>query len=138
MRKFQKQIDILAEGDYFRFSLVVWDIGGSPWNICDEVRVFSGDSFPYLDLEMFWASNQFQFRVHLKPNQKLKYLNHGSTHTSATFRAIPRGVFSRLGRLTSLTSDNHDMALNELYPHHAKALEVAGLAPKQFPGWVPL
>ena len=37
----------------------------------------------------------WNFKYIGKPNQKLKYLNKGSTHTNATFNAIPSGIFYR-------------------------------------------
>ena len=71
-----------------------------------------------------------EFQLHRKPNQKLKYLNKGSTHTNATFNAIPSGIFYRLAKLTSKTKKNTQMKINERYKGHAKALSKAGLAPK--------
>jgi hypothetical protein len=42
---------------------------------------------------LFWSrSEALNFRVHLKDNQHLQYLNWGSTHTRAVFAAIPHGV----------------------------------------------
>ena len=68
----------------------------------------------------------------LKPNQKLKYLNKGSTHTNSTANAIPSGIFYRLVKLTSRTKKNAKMKIYERYLWHAKALSKAGLAPKIF------
>ena len=45
-----------------------------------------------------------QFRVHLKENQALKYLNKGSNS------------------LTSVNADKENKTINELYPEHFKAL----------------
>jgi hypothetical protein len=39
------------------------------------------------------------------PYQALKYLNKGSNHTNATFKAIPMGVCRRLVNLTSVNAD---------------------------------
>ncbi len=48
------------------------------------------DYFPCLDMEMYWSpKSTLQFRVDLKENQALKYLNHGSTHSKACFAVIP-------------------------------------------------
>jgi hypothetical protein len=55
-------------------------------------------------MQMLWTENEeLNFKVHLKPNQELKYLNRGSNHTKATFKAIPHGVLSRLAKLTTMT-----------------------------------
>ena len=83
---------------------------------------------------MFWRNNELKFRVHLKQNQQLKYLNQGSAHTKATFKSIPNGVIKRLATLTSLTPENKNKTIKELYPAHTKALELAGLTtPENYP-----
>ena len=42
-----------------------------------------GKFFPHLDAELVWADNRdAQFRVHLKPNQQLLWLNADSIHTN--------------------------------------------------------
>ena len=76
---------------------------------------------------MYWLDDDLKFRVHLKENQLLKYLNKGSAHTKAFFKAIPNGVISRLASLTSMTPGNADTRLDVLYPDHASALTRAGL-----------
>jgi len=83
---------------------------------------------------MFWNDDgQLNYRVHLKPNQQLKYLNQGSSHTFACFEAIYKGVSGRLAKLTSRNNDTENVKLNDLYPEHAKALEHANLAPEAYP-----
>ena len=83
---------------------------------------------------MFWAKKEeLNFNVHLKPNQELKYLNRGSNHTKATFKAIPHGVLSRLAKLTTMTDENENVRMNALYPEHTDALAKAKLAPKKWP-----
>ena len=72
------------------------------------------------------------FLVYNKPNQRLKYLNSGSTHKKTVFHAIPRGVFHRLANLTSFNNLNKDKTMDELYPIHAKALRMAGLVRDEF------
>ena len=80
-------------------------------------------SFPYLCVELYWQQGHLKFRIHLKPNQQLKYLNKGSTHTTAYLESIPHGVIQQLSILTLLTRDNENRLLNELYPKHSAALE---------------
>jgi hypothetical protein len=63
----------------------------------------------------------------MKPNQQLKYLNKGSAHTEACYKAIPKGVYQRLAKLTSMTEENENLTLDAIYPRHFKALEHAGL-----------
>ena len=100
----------------------------------DKVTIRRDDAFPYLDMELYWREDALKFRVHLKDNQILKYLNLGSTHTQATFKSIPHGVIRRLTILTSPTPENEDLPINEIYPLHTAALERAELpVPKQYP-----
>ena len=130
---FQKSVNELAGGDYLQFTCSLWldeSINKmKPTRIMDEkVSIEKGKTFPYLDMELFWSPEQeLQFRVHLKPNQELKYLNKGSTHTNACFRAIPSGVFGRLAKLTTVKLDNMDKTMEELYPKHIEVLRKAEL-----------
>ena len=51
---------------------------------------------------MYWnRSNELKSQVHLKPNQKLKYLNSDSTYLPSVFKAIPSRVLEMIGKLTS-------------------------------------
>jgi hypothetical protein len=85
-------------------------------------------------MEMFWSpKGTLQFRVHLKENQALKFLNRGSTHTEACFAAIPVGVMKRLASFTTRTDESELMSMDKLYPAHAKALQTAKLVPNIFP-----
>ena len=88
----------------------------------------------YLGLEFLWsADRELEYIAHQKPNQKLKYMNKGSTHTNATFNAIPSSIFYGLAKITSRTNKNAQMKIDERYQGHAKALSKAGLDPKIFP-----
>ena len=69
----------------------------------------------------------------MKPNKKLKYLNADSTHLPSTFRAIPLRVLNRLSKLTSKSKSLENVNIDTTYPHHAKALQNAGITPKNLP-----
>ena len=69
----------------------------------------------------------------MKPKQILKYLNIDSTHTQSCFKAIPKGVYQRLAKPTTVTEDNNHKSLKEIYPNHFKALELAKLVPRNIP-----
>jgi len=97
--------------------------------VSNQVTVVSKDSFPFLDMELFWNGQNLNFCVHLKENQELKYLNKGSAHTNACYIAILEGVLKHLAKLTSCNNDNKNIKMNALYPKHAEALKKAGLAP---------
>ena len=93
--KFQESVNELAEGDYVQFTCQIWldesrRIG--PTKAYDKmVSAETSKGFPYLDMELFWSEqDELQFRVYMKPEQQLKYLNKGSTHTGACFKAIPQ------------------------------------------------
>ena len=100
----------------------------------DNLSEIASDNFPYLDLEFLWnADGELGYQVHQKPNQKIKYLNKGSTHTNATSNATPSGIFYRLTKLTSGAKNNAQIDIDERYQGHAKALSKSGLDPKIFP-----
>ena len=135
---FQMLVNEIAEGDYLQFTMEIWadqqvqPISHPPIDKNAPVQINSTPEFPYLDMELHWHNNQqLHFKVHLKPNQQLLYLNKGSCHTSACFNAIPLGVCHRLAKLTSVTEANADTSLRELYPAHFKALEHANLINKR-------
>jgi hypothetical protein len=69
----------------------------------------------------------------MKPNQQLKYLNKGSTHTGSVFKAIPHGVYQRLAKLTTMTKENRNLSLKAIYPKHFEALKHAGLVQGRVP-----
>ena len=96
-----------------------------------KVSEIASNTFPYLDIELLWkADRELKYQVHRKPNQKLKYLNKGSTHTNEMFNAIPSRIFYRLAKLTSITKNNASMKIDERYQVHAKALSKYELDPK--------
>ena len=131
--KFQSNVDICVGSEHLQFTAEVWGADKNDSTASKKVKVIKSNSFPYLDLELFWKKSELQFRIHKKPNQQLKYLNKGSCHTKATFRAIPGGVFGRFGKLTSQTEETNSMTVDKIYPEQCKALQHAGLAPKSFP-----
>ena len=128
---FQNRVNELAGGDFLQYTVEVWaDPQLQPMQSTDDdpnITVTNKMEFPYLDLALFWNNNTLQTKVHLKQNQKLQYLNKGSTHTPSCFKAIPHGVFHRLAKLTMMTDDNAMEKLDNLYPLHVKALRQANL-----------
>ena len=137
LNQFQARVNQLAEGDYLQYTCELWaDPAYQPVEqpsatTKSKVKINTSPKFPYLDMEFSWKSNnQLHFGVHLKPNQQLKYLNRGSSHTSACFKAIPKSVCYRLATLTSMTPDNANKSLRALYPKHFAALGKAGLLTK--------
>jgi hypothetical protein len=125
---FQASVNKLTQSEHLQFTVDIWDPDAPTGSVSSDpkfVTICTDDVFPYLDMELYWCDDDLKFKVHLKPNQKLKYLNKGSCHTSACFKSIPSGVIRRLSILTSLTPENENVPINELYPEHTKALEIA-------------
>ena len=124
----------LADSKFLEFTVEVWGNDRDDGRKYKAVGTTNKDYFPFLDMEMYWSlEGNLQFRVHLKENQVLKYLNRGSMHTNACFAAIPTGVMKSLASLTTRTKESELMQMDELYPEHAKALKKANLAPDIFP-----
>jgi len=131
---FQRRVNELAESEFLEFTAEVWGANKDDGRKHQKAKVEKNDRFPFLSVEMCWSpEGELQFRVHLKKNQALKYLNRGSSHTEACFAAIPAGVMKRLASLTTRTKESEVKMMDELYPEHAKALRAAKLAPDKFP-----
>ena len=101
--EFQASVNKLAEGDYLQFTCEIWLPSGMRASPTKEhhkkVKVISEPHFPFLDMKMIWSDHgDLQFQVYMKENQKLKYLNKGSTHTDPCFKAIQSGVQDRLAK----------------------------------------
>ena len=80
--------------------------------------------------------NDPSFSVYHKKNQTIKYINRESCHRAAVFKAIPAGVFTHMGRLTSITDKNKDMPIPALFPTHAAALKKQICCQQEFPPYV--
>jgi hypothetical protein len=135
--KFQSKVNAITGGDYLQYTCEIWaDPRLQPMipskTPVPGISITNKPSFAYLDMEFFWHPDHhyLQFRVHIKDNQRLQYLNKGSAHPSACFRAIPKGVTDRLTRLTSTNQYNANTPLHILYPLHYEALCQAHLLPK--------
>ena len=67
----------------------------------DNISGIASNTFPYIDIEFLWNTDrELRYQVHRKPNQKLTYLNKGSTHTNTTLNATPSGIFYKIAKLT--------------------------------------
>eukprot|EP00957_Ditylum_brightwellii_P101016 7699345-Ditylum_brightwellii.AAC.1 len=56
-----------------------------------------------------------------------------SCHQPVVFKAIPVDIFTRLGRLTSITMENVNQPITTVYPAHTSALTNAGILPTKIP-----
>jgi len=78
------------------FTAVLWEPHRSSSDDDSDIDPFESDlvtidhrcAFPYLDMEMFWLQGELNFRVHLKPNQELRYLNTLSVAFGGGFRGV--------------------------------------------------
>ena len=128
LNSFQKKVNALLATDRLQFTAEVWGKGKEDGIKHEKVKAIEKDTFPFLDMEMSWSEGEkLLFGVHLKENQALKYLNADSQHTRATFKAIPSGVLKRLLKLTTITEQNGNQTIDEIYPAHAEALTKAKL-----------
>jgi hypothetical protein len=129
-------VDELCGNSVLQFTAVMWQSDGRPSHgNTGNLSVDTNQAFPYLDMEMYWSSRgQLLFRIHLKPNQQLLYLNHDSSHTpSCYYRAIESGVLGWLAKPASATAANLGCPMYQLYPEHEKAVQHAGLSGSHLP-----
>jgi hypothetical protein len=135
LNDFQLAVDEQCGNSFLQFTTVMWQSDGRPSRgNRGKLSVDTNQAFPYLDMEMYWNSQgQLLFRVHLKPNQQLLYLNRGSSYTLSCYRAIESSVMGRLAKLTSATAATLGCPMHQLYPEHMKALQHAGLSGSHLP-----
>ena len=68
----------------------------NPKTINEVVSLVEGKYFPCLDTCMFWDKEleELRFKVFIKPEQRLKYLDKGSNHPNSILHAIPWGFLN--------------------------------------------
>eukprot|EP00957_Ditylum_brightwellii_P040488 3064155-Ditylum_brightwellii.AAC.1 len=147
LQRFQVEVNKLVGGTFFQFTI---EISNPPDNQQEQLNTakLNGDDnylewlervelvntrhFPLFAMKMIRNSKMLEFSVYPKENQQLKYLNKESCHRTTAFKAIPTGVFTRLGQLTSIIPQNCNSPIAELYQQNKKALEQANLPPRRF------
>ena len=131
LKAFQLSVNQQTGNNLLQFTSEVW-LPRQPQPKIGKTTILSDDHIPFLDMELFWGDDdELNFRVHIKPNQQIKYLNAGSSHTPNCFKAINKGVCYRLTKLMSITDSNKDTPLDNIYPDHFAALCEAGLVNKK-------
>ena len=121
LQTFQHKVNKLCGSQYLVFEMVVWGADKEDGSATPKVKVHAADSFPYLDIKLYYRDQHLNFGLHRKEHQELRYLNAGSTHTDACKKAISVGVFDRCCRLTSHIPDP-EAPVNTLFPNEAWAL----------------
>lgn len=130
---FQSEVNRLTESKHLQFALEIWN-PDAPEGVTSsnpDITIHQKDFLPYLDTGLYWNREELKFRVHLKFNKQLKYLNRSSTHPSNVFKAVPNSIIKRLAQLKSITTIKRNQIIGELYPGHVEALRHAGLNPKK-------
>ena len=105
LNSFQKALDYYATNGFLKFTVTIWGKDRNDRSKHTKVSIDTQDSFPFLDMELF-RDNRLRTWIHLKPNQKLKYLNSDSTHIPSCFKLISQGVLKQLSKLTTMTKEN--------------------------------
>eukprot|EP00957_Ditylum_brightwellii_P025037 1894633-Ditylum_brightwellii.AAC.1 len=136
LKSFQKKVDTLVGGTFFHFTAEIWtpdkeieeiNDGLVKQQWLDKAKVINDHVFPFLDMQMEWKDDILTFSIYAKPNHTIT-----SCHCPAVFKAIPVGVFTRLGRLTSIIMENIKPPITKLYPAHTSALQNDGMLPNKF------
>lgn len=90
--------------------------------ICKEKKI------PYLDTTMEWDINRdLDFKVHLKPNSKIKYVNKTLDHSKLVIKEVKNGVLERLCKLTTINEARRKEKIENIYLEYVKALRKADL-----------
>lgn len=136
---FQEEANKLLQSEKLQFTLDVWmhnelESTNNEIALNEKVTINKTNTFPFLDMKMTWNDSIITYEVYFKENQRIKYLNKGSTHKETVFHTTPRGAFNRLSLLTTFNVSNINKGVDELYPMHAEALVQAGMMKKnEFP-----
>ena len=82
------------ESDGLQFTAEIWRPAENNINertiLNKNITIVKGKYFPFLNIEMYWNQNsKLRFKIHMKENQILKYLDKGSCPTLKCFLAIP-------------------------------------------------
>ena len=76
----------------------------------DKVLEITTYTFTYLKLEIFWNDEEILvFKVYLKANQNMKYINKSCIQMNTTFKATPIVIFNRLAKVTLRTEETFEL-----------------------------
>ena len=87
----QKKTNETCKTNKIFFTLNIWspNLDNKPTTtyITNVISKIKCKNLPYLDMSISWDKEMYdlQFKIHLKPNQRLKYLNVGSKHPHSCF-----------------------------------------------------
>ena len=87
------------------------------------VKMMTKKKIPFLDNHIGWTHHaRLIFSVYNKLGQQIKFMGDDSTHTLATRKVIPSGVFDQLSKLASETEEEGRKTIEEKYPKYVEAL----------------
>ena len=101
LQNFQRNINQITGGNFLQFTIELWKPGEMDKKTGEKCLKIKQKEFSFLDMNLLKSRNaKLSFRAYAKPGQKIVYVEKGSAHRRSCLRAIPSGVFNRLGRLT--------------------------------------
>ncbi len=71
---FKRNVNEVLRSDHLQFTCEIWN-PDAPLNEIqrnEDVLICRGNTFPYLDMELYWILDELKFKVHLKENKLLK------------------------------------------------------------------
>ncbi len=140
LKYFQKEVDWLLGTVDIQLTMEIWRpdlttkaLKGSeiivPWiGSFNRININGNTSFPYLDIQLSWTeAGKLRFNVYKKPGELIKYLNTDRHHhTNHSKMAVLQGVELPLALLTTVSDENKNLSLSEIYPDKHEALSIAG------------
>ena len=77
---------------------------------------------------MSWNKyGEIDFKVGIKENTQIKYINNSSDHNKMVLKEIPKGVFERLTKLTTMNDERRLIKIEELYLIYEEELKKSKL-----------
>eukprot|EP00957_Ditylum_brightwellii_P033979 2573472-Ditylum_brightwellii.AAC.1 len=110
--------------------------------LLNKETIIDDNAFPYLDMQLSWKQDNcmpslisicssLRNRTTVARRTKRSSMLTKKAATADLYsNRCQQGVFTRLGRLTSLTESNQNAPILDLYPLHQEALNKANLLPK--------
>ena len=109
MKTFQFNVNDLCGDKDLQFTTSIWnpdedgishiEIEEGIFKCNDVIQIHGKYHFPFLDLQLQWNINdELRFKVCVKENQKLKYLNSNSTHAKMLCESHSFWTIQKIGQ----------------------------------------
>lgn len=94
LNTFQIRVNNLCGSNGLVFTAEIWRHNNNVSNIItkltEKISIVERKYFPFLYVSLFWNfHNKLSFKIHMKPNQNLKYINRGSLVVTQTSVSKP-------------------------------------------------